>query len=119
MLWSPSTYWTGHDFYYFLATTIMWFLIGLRLDRRLRGKAGEFFPMKTWWIKILASLFVLCGLIVCYSVFPHPYYGPMTGYLSLLGERFAWWYALGVAWGLGLVIAGLRLMFRPGKLARG
>lgn len=119
-LWSPSTYWTGHDLHYFLATMVMWFLIGLRLDRTFRGTGTERIPGKTWWRRILAWLFVLYGFIVCYSILPQPHSGPLKDYLRILlaqSRNFGWWYALGLAWGLGLVFAGLRLMLRPEKSA--
>ena len=122
MLWSPSTYWTGRDLRYFLAATVMWFLIGLKLDRRRRRTGAERASEKIWWRRVLAFAFVVYGLIVGYAVLPQPYFGPLKDYLRILLAQcrdFAWWYGLGLAWGVGLVVAGLRLMFRPGKPALG
>jgi len=119
-LWSPSTYWTGHDLHYFLAATAMWFLIGFKLDRRFSGTGAQRGSGNTWWRRILAWVFILYGLFVCYSVLPQPYYGPLKRYLLIVltqGRDLAWWYALGLAWGLGLVVAGFYSMVRLGKTA--
>lgn len=113
-LWSPSTYWTGHDLHYFFGATVMWFLIGLKLDRRFSRTGAEHVPEKTRWKRILAWAFVVYGLFVCYSFLPQPYYGPLRDYFALLIKSLSyawWWYLLGMGWGIGLVTFGLCSVF--------
>jgi hypothetical protein len=117
--WSASTYWTGYDLRYFLAVIVMWFLIGLVLDRRSREKRGLKNPKKTKGNGILAWACLLYGLFTCYSIFPgRPFSIPLKSYFLWLGSALMglwWWYTLGLAWGLALIAVALYSMFRIKK----
>jgi len=119
-LWSPSTYWSGYDLRYFLAVIVMWFLIGLALDQRSKGRNRQKAPLRTKWAGILAWGCVVWGLFTCYSIFPRrPYLMPLKNYLSGLvgavssGGYGWWWCPLGLAWGLALTAGGLYFAFGP------
>jgi hypothetical protein len=117
-IWSPSTYWTGHDLHYFLAVAAMWFLIGYKLDKRFIAKDIKRIHEMTWWNRTFAWACLLCGLFTCYSVFwqkPHP--EPLTDYFRMvfnvmLHGRYGWWYQLGLAWSLGLILVGSYWLLR-------
>ncbi len=116
-LWGPSTYWTGYDLRYFLASAAMWFLIGLVADKRGRGQTENPTRKSTW--KRLVGWTCLCyGAFTCYAIFPQRGRLPLTAYrvaiLNSLGRGW-WWYALGLAWGLGLIAVGLYSLFRSKK----
>jgi hypothetical protein len=66
--WSPSTYWSGRDVRYFLAVIMMWYLIGLRLDRKLQIGWGRRTP-KTWWFKVESWSYLLVGILVFTTLF--------------------------------------------------
>jgi hypothetical protein len=127
MRWGWSTYWTGHDLHYFLAVMVMWFLIGLKLDRKLIGKPLGHAQGSKWWNRIVAWGYLLYGLFLCYRLVPgKPYFMSLKGYLDYLvtvlrsvlsGGYGWWWYPLGLAWGLGLVSAGLYSLFHSRRPA--
>jgi hypothetical protein len=106
-LWETSTYWTGHDLHYFLAVTIMWFLIGLKLDRTSSGghrSAGK-------WGGIFAWSCILLGIFVCYTLISAP---PLSikaylllSFRSVIRLENGWWFLpVGLAWGIGLILTG-------------
>ena len=118
-LWSRSTYWKGHDLYYFLAVVALWFSIGVIIDRRSIGRALGLDARRMGWNRFLAWTSVLYGLFTCYSIFPRkPYFTSLTDYLSAFagtvwGRGYGWWwYPLGLAWGLGLITVGLYYIFQ-------
>lgn len=123
-LWSPSTYWTGHDLHYFLAVAAMWFLIGFKLDKRFIAKDIKRVHEMTWWNRTIAWACLLYGLFTCYSVFPQkPYPEPLIPYFrmvfnTMLHERYGWWLQLGLAWGVGLILVGSYCLFRRSGPAR-
>jgi hypothetical protein len=112
-LWSQSTYWTGHDLHYFLAVAVMWFLIGLKLDRRSGGKSLALAAKKAPVNRILAWAYLLYGLFVCYALLSPPPHVLSLERLFLLSMKSVislengWWFLpLGLAWGSGLILAG-------------
>src|ERR1700687_2274395 len=113
-LWGRSNYWTGYDLHYFLAVTAMWFLIGLKLDRRSSRKSLNFAAGKTLWNKILAWAYLLYGIFICYTLIsPPPHVVPLKSFLlsslrAVINLEYGWWFLpLGLAWGAGLVLAGV------------
>jgi hypothetical protein len=115
--WYPSNYWTGHDLRYLLAVALMWFLIGLALDRRFDGRVRNGF--RSTWRMFLASLLCLYGLFICYSILPH--YGTLKEHFVALWAQvwsFKLIYGLILVWGVALVIVGLRSLFRHGTRQR-
>ncbi len=117
-LWSPSTLRSTDELLYFLAVILLWFSIGLVLDRQLKGRDQP--AIKAKWCKyILASTYITYGLFTCYSVFPRKsYVTTLDDYLTSLGDAVLrggygwWWYPLGLAWGLGLIVAGVYSLLR-------
>jgi hypothetical protein len=106
-LWGASTYWTGHDLHYFLAVIIMWFLIGLKLDRtfsrgpRPAGKWGRIFA----WSCILYGLFVCYRLVSALPLSNKAYL--LLSLRSVMSLEYGWWFLpVGLAWGIGLILTG-------------
>lgn len=108
-LWTPSTYWRGYDLYYLLVVALMWFLIGLALDKRHGARDGHFIPGNTTWNWILAWGCFVWGLFTWFSMFPakpnfvswKDYFSNLSGALASGGYGW-WWYPLSFAWGLAL-----------------
>lgn len=123
-LWSPSTYWTGHDLHYFLAVGAIWYLIGYKLDKRLIAKDTKRVYEVRWWNKALAWVCLVYGLFTCYSVFPQkPYPEPLMHFFlvvfdTMLHGKYGWWLQLGLAWGVGLIFIGFYWLFRYRSPAR-
>ncbi|MGO9444243.1 MAG: hypothetical protein ACLPXB_05615 [Thiobacillaceae bacterium] len=118
--WDPSTYWRGHDLYYFLAVIVISYLIGLGLDDRFGTRTDERVPSKGRWNRVLASAFLLYGLYIFYRVIPEwsSLISMKAGTLALLSRAPGWWFvAAGLSWGLGLVSLGLWTLLRPHKSA--
>lgn len=119
-IWSRSTYWTGRDLHYFLAIIVMWFLIGLKLDKKSSRKRRELAVRKTAWNRILASLCLLYGLFICYTLISPPHVISLQGFFllsmrSVINLEHGWWFLpLGLAWGIGLIVAGVYGLVRRG-----
>lgn len=122
-MWDLSTYWTGHDLYYFLLVAVMSFFIGFQLDN-LRGGNRRESAVAGTLTRITGWACCLYGLFVCYQVFPsRPYFISLRDYFrSYLPTMFGmshvegwWWLAIGLAWGLGLVVFGVHSLFRIAK----
>jgi hypothetical protein len=113
-LWSRSTYWTGYDLHYFLAVTAMWFLIGLKFDGRSSKEGLDLVARKSRWSKILAWVYLLYGLFICYKLMsPPPHLVPLKSFLrwsfeSVVNLYYGWWFLpIGLAWGAGMMLAGI------------
>lgn len=111
-LWGESTYWTGHDLHYLLAVAIMWFLIGLKLDRTSSGDprpAGK-------WRRIFAWSWIFYGLFVCYrlvSALPLSSEAYLRLLRSVMSLEYGWWFLpAGLAWGIGLILTGAYILVR-------
>jgi hypothetical protein len=117
--WSQSTYWTGHDLLYFVAVIVLWYLIGLKLDKGNGINAG-YAPPNTVWFRILAWACLLYGVFVCYSVIPKcpSFMTSKNCALALLSWGHGWWFvAIGLAWGLGLISGSVYSLSRS-RVAR-
>jgi hypothetical protein len=116
LLWSPSTYWTGRDLRYFVVVGVLWFLIGVFLDRRLGGV--ELPSQHERWMRPLACTCVGYGLFIVYSMLPpKPYSEALRNYLFTLPNTVRtswawWWYLPAAAWGLALVSLGFRALLQ-------
>ena len=111
MRWSPTTYWTGHDLQYFVAVILMWYLIGLNLDRRTRRNKQDSGSRRAQWYRILTGTgLLLYGIFLCYRLVPE------WRSLAALKEwafavarlDYGWWFVVaGETWGVGMILAGL------------
>lgn len=113
MLWSPSTYFTGQDLRYFIAVIVMWYLIGLLLDKRVGRKKSVSEKPRPGLRRILALACSLYGLWICFSQVPDII--QLVRYIKSYGWpnlRWSWFMATVLAWGLGLILAGLFSLFR-------
>lgn len=111
-LWSPSTYWKGYDAHYLLAVGVMWLLIGLFLDDRFPQTPSKLDRKRLSWHSITAWGCTIYGLFTCYAILPRRHSLSVTLYISTLANAVFsghgwWWYLLGLAWGLGLMTAGV------------
>jgi hypothetical protein len=84
------------DLWYLLFVVLMWFLIGYRLDRwreeELTGQTSSFGHLR------VRVFLVICGAFVCWSA---------VKYNSAGWDYEKWFLAAVLAWGVGLIFAGL------------
>lgn len=111
MLWHRSTLWSG-NLRYFVAVVGMWYLLGLQLDNKLDAKKTDGAPQRTWRRRIVAIMCALYGLFLCRLMLPE--FVPLRGYGYWLPLRKyeLWFIATVLAWGAGLMFAGLYSLFR-------
>jgi hypothetical protein len=107
--WSPSTYWTGRDLRYFLAVAVMWYVLGLQLDERLKPATAQRIRarQRTWPGRIFALTCVLYGSFVCLAILPD-FIPPKANGVWLPNRHWYWFLSAVLAWGFGLVWAGSR-----------
>jgi hypothetical protein len=90
----------------------MWYLLGLHLDKKLGAKKTDGAPQRTWRGRIVALMCALYGIFLCRLMLPE--FVPLRGYGYWLPLRKyeLWFIATVLAWGGGLMFAGLYSPFR-------
>jgi hypothetical protein len=114
MRWSPSTYWTGHDLRYFLVVIVLWFVVGVEVDRKIteRNRSGE--PIAKRWSHIFEGiLLLLYGCFVCYRLIPDWSSTAIRAWtIAMLRLGTGWWFfTIGLVWAVGFISVGLYLLF--------
>lgn len=110
MRWSPTTLWNARDLLFLTAVGLMWYCLGLRLDRKFtNSKIQSAQGGRRGWALPLLS--VLYGLFVCYSVFRDLLPVEQYGYL-FPNLRPLWFVLIVLCWGGGIICFGLNRLPR-------
>lgn len=95
------------DWYYMLYVVLMWFGIGVVLDRLFRSHAATDFLKKSWGTQLISLALVGYGLLMIWT---HPRLGPLRQYEN-------WFIASIFVWGFGLIFAGIYGLKRRNRIS--
>ena len=98
------TYWkameTERDWWYLLYVILMWYYIGLRLDRHKTGNVVSEHKKRNLWTVLGRVFLVLYGIFICFRAFTIPWY------------LEPWFIVAAIGWGVALIIGNLYFLLR-------
>ncbi len=114
MRWSEATYSSDHELRYFLVVAVLWYIVGLRFDRR---RGTESLTREVVWYRPAGWGLILLAVLVGYVATSGWLLSGSKWEEILLARVYGWWFPLAcLAWAIILLIAGVR-MLRAGRTA--